>query len=535
MDHNKNKKLLLGIIIIFIISITTVIADSETDYIKRMIEKHYIETLKYNEIKGSSPKEIFKNLDKHSEYYTASEFSNLLNALNDSSVSGIGIYIKTYLNIGVQVTEIIENSPAEKSGLKYGDIILSVNNIDLMENDNIDQIASLIRGPIGTCVSLTVKSIGNEENKTISVKREAIKENSIQKRILDKNIGYIKIRNFNKGSGVEFKKTVDEMIFKDMEKLIIDLRGNGGGFLDEAIEACNAIIKTAPIVHIKDRETMITYMTNLTTQPFLNNNVIVLVDENTASAAEIMALAIQENKLGKIVGEKTVGKGSVQRLYTLESGAGFKLTEAYYLSPNKNIVEGIGVNPDFKIDRFNINIDELESFNYKDNIKIGDRNNDVHALQQRLKYCGYIINDKEGFYGFDTQKAVLDTEKRIYKISYQDNEYIPLRKYFENLGYKVDWDNVNKNVTLEKENQYVRLPIKENIIIVNDSFTNILNPLKTGEGITYVSGEIIEKVLCDGSMNISEIKEFEDVFLKDLFSESNDRQLELAIKLVKAD
>lgn len=289
------------------------------------------------------------------------------------------------------------------------------------------------------------------------------------------------------------------MIFKDIEKLIIDLRGNGGGFLDEAIEACDAIVKTAPIVHAKDKETMTTYMSNTKTQPFLNNNSIVLVDENTASAAEIMALAIQENKLGKVVGERTVGKGSVQRLYTLESGAGFKLTEAHYLSPNKNLVEGVGVNPDFKINRFNVNIDELSNFGFKNSLKLGDSNNDVYALQQRLIYYGYTINDKEEFYGADTQKAVLDIEKRIYKISYQDDEYIPLRKYFDDL------------------------------------LVNVQNPLKTGQGTTYVLGEIIEKILCDGIMDKNEMKEFDDMFLEDLFSEGNDRQLELAIKLVKAD
>lgn len=528
---DKLKKLLtLTIVTVLLLSI--VVADSELNYIKKVIEENYVEIIKKEDIKGSDPKEIFKKLDRHSEYYTPAEFTNLINNLNDSKVTGIGIYIKSYLDIGVQVTEVLENSPAEKAGLKYSDIIYKVNNIELKKVENIEEISNLIRGPIGTTVSLLVKSIGENKNKEIIIERQVVEEKSIIDKTI-KDVGYIKIRSFNKNTAKEFKSTLDRLRLNRIGKLIIDLRGNGGGFLDEVISMCDLLIKDGPVLHIKDKTSLKTHKTSNLKELFKRGNLIVLVDENTASAAEIMALAIQENKLGKVVGDYTVGKGSVQRLYTLESGAGFKLTEAYYLSPTKNIVEGRGVTPDYKTNRYDINLEELKDFKYENNLKINSIDDDVYALEQRLKYYGYKIEFLDRLYDEETEKAIKDIKKKIYKLEVKENKYVPLRDYFEEMGYIVDWDNNTKSVLVKKEYKEIRLPIGRSNFYINNEYVSANNSMKTGNGITYVSGEIIEKILCTGDMAVYELREFNDIFINDLFNSSNDRQLEKAIELLQ--
>ena len=529
--ENKYKNILILTIIITLL-FTMVIADNELNYIKKAIEENYVEIIKKEDIKGTNPKEIFENLDKHSEYYTPAEFTNLINNLNDSKVTGIGIYIKSYLDIGVQVTEVLENSPAEKAGLKYSDIIYKVNNIDLKELKDIEEISNLIRGPIGTRVSLLVKSIGEVKNKEVTIERQTIEEKPITNEIM-KDIGFTKIRNFNKGMAIEFKNTINKLKVNNIEKLIIDLRGNGGGFLDEVIDICNFLISDGVILHIKDRTSLKSYRTDIIKAPFKKGSLVVLVDENTASAAEIMALAIQENKLGKVVGDYTVGKGSVQRLYTLESGAGFKLTEAFYLSPGRNIVEGKGVTPDYIIDKYDIKISDLKDFLYEKDLNLNSISPDVYALEQRLKYYGYKIVFLDNLYSEETEKAVKDIKKKIYKIEYKENEYVPLRNYFEELGFKVDWDSNYKNVLLEKKNKNIKLSTKDNNIYINNQLISLLNPIKSNSGVSYISGEGIEKILCTGDITIEELKEFNDIFLYDLFKDSNDKQLEKAIELLQ--
>jgi len=149
-------------------------------------------------------------------------------------------------------------------------------------------------------------------------------------------------------------------------------------------------------------------------------------------------------------------------------------------------------------------------------------------LQQRLEFYGHKINDEKGYYGEDTKKAVLKIENKIYKIEYAKNEYIPLRSYFEDMGYIVDWYNSVKSVILSKDNQYIKLSENKNIVL-NDNIINTDYPIKIGNGTTFVSGEIIENILCDGNLNNYELKELNDMFLEDL--NKSDNQLNYAIRL----
>lgn len=284
--------------------------------------------------------------DDYTEYFTAEEMEDFKMDTEGEYV-GIGVYMyKNTSDNTIVVLYPIENSPAEEAGLQYGDIIKKVDGVEYTGND-FNTIASKIKGKVGEKVNIEIERDG----KTLSfeIERKNIDLYPIKYEMLENNIGYINLPSFDENSADEFKNIYNELAKNNLKGLIIDLRNNGGGIVDEALEIADYILEKDDIILItKDREGN-EEIEKSTKKPIVNVPVVILTNENTASASEILAGALKENGKATIVGEKTYGKGVIQELISLKDGSGIKITTEEYYTPNRNQINKIGITPDEEV------------------------------------------------------------------------------------------------------------------------------------------------------------------------------------------
>ncbi len=372
-----------------------------------IIKNEYYKDVKEKDLVESAIKGMFEALDPHSTYFTAEEYKEFTTDLSGEIV-GIGIQIERK-DGRIKVVAPIDGTPAHRAGFMTGDTILEVDGTDVSDY-TADQAAKMIRGEIGTKVKIGIKREGEKDKIYFELIRETIEINPVTYEIKENNTGYIRISEFSGKSYKKMKEAVDELIKNGVKGVIIDLRNNPGGFLDEVIEICRLLIPAGPIVKIQVKnEVLETYESDLAEAPF---KLVVLTNKGSASASEIMAGAIKDSKTGIIVGEKTYGKGTVQEVMRVEGGAGVKLTIANYLTPNDFSLDGIGITPDIEVKPGA----GAETAGYAvikgdRSIKSGLIGIDVLGVQQRLAALGYNIGKPDGIFGRMTEKAVLAFQK----------------------------------------------------------------------------------------------------------------------------
>jgi len=270
----------------------------------------------------------------------------------DGEFGGIGAYIYRGDN-GDVVLEPIVASPAEEAGLQKGDMLIQVDDTPLQPEMTTDEIVLLIRGKVGTMVNLVVTREGETDPITISVKRDLIETPSMDWRITDEDsgIGYIAIRIFSGKTGEELARAVDELKADGATRFIVDLRGNGGGLLDAAIDVSSIFLDSGVILRENRRDAdpkIYKVKKSLTKLP--DEPLIVLVDGGTASASEIVSGALQDHHRAQLVGEKTYGKGSVQLVFDLSDGSSLHVTVARWATPDDHKINGIGLTPDVEVE-----------------------------------------------------------------------------------------------------------------------------------------------------------------------------------------
>lgn len=284
--------------------------------------------------------------DEYAEYYTPEEMANQLDEANGNYV-GIGIYMVVNNVVGtITVSEPIEGSPAEVAGIKTNDIITKVNDEEVTKN-NSSEMSNKIKGEEGTKVKLEIKR--GEENLTFEVERKRIVVSHIESEIKEGKIGYIAISDFDGGTAKEFKTEYEELKKKEIKSLIIDIRSNGGGVVDESLEILDMLCdkdKTLLITVNKNGKEVITKSKQ---KAIVDIPVIVLTNEYSASASEILAGALKDNSRAKLVGTKTYGKGVIQTLMKLSDGSGLKMTTEEYYTPNHNKINKVGIEPDYEV------------------------------------------------------------------------------------------------------------------------------------------------------------------------------------------
>ncbi len=311
-------------------------------------EKEYIGEIDDEAMVESAIKGYVSGLgDEYTTYYTKKEMEDLMEETEGNYV-GIGIYISAYKESNeIVIIKPMEGSPAEEAGLLPGDIITKVDGVEY-NGDTIDEMTNKIKGPEGTKVKVEIKR--NGQTQEIEVERRKILISHIDSKIIEDNIGYISISDFEGGCAQEFEENYKNLEEQGIESLIIDIRNNGGGLVDEAIAILELITNKGSTLLITTDKNEAEEVTKSEKDPIINMPIVLLVNEYSASASEIMAGALKDNNKATLVGTTTYGKGVIQKVYPLTDGSGLKMTTNEYFTPNHNKINKIGIDPDEEID-----------------------------------------------------------------------------------------------------------------------------------------------------------------------------------------
>ena len=311
--------------------------------LKNVVDKYYLGDTDEQKMSESAAKGYIEGLeDEYSEYITAEEYAEFSQEIYGSFV-GIGIYFGKNTNDEMMVVSTIENSAAEKAGLQSGDIITKVDDYEVTTDSTTSEVSAKIKGEEGTKVKMEILREG--EKMTFEITRENVKLHYVKAEILDNNIGYITVSSFDEGTADEFKDKLEELQSKNVKSLIIDLRNNGGGIVQEATQIADYLLdKDQKIIITKDKqgkeEITLSKGDKITDLP-----VVVLVNGYTASSSEILASALKDNNRAKVVGTKTYGKGVIQNVYRLTDGSALKLTTHEYYTAIGNKINKLGITP----------------------------------------------------------------------------------------------------------------------------------------------------------------------------------------------
>lgn len=311
----------------------------------QIVKSRYVEDVPMDTLMTGAIKGMVGSLgDPHSLYMDPKLYKEFL-IETEGSFGGVGIVIGVKDKL-LTVVSPIEGTPGEQAGIKSGDRIVKIDNQDTKDMA-LDEAVNKIRGPEGSQVVLTIVR-GNEPPRDFTLTRSNIQIKTVTGKMLPSHIGYIRISMFNENTAVDFMRKYQDLEKEGMKGIILDLRDNPGGLLEECVKVAGKFVPRGPVVSVVTRDgTRETHSSNLEAVKY---PAVVLVNGGSASASEIVAGAIQDTGSGTLVGTKTYGKGSVQTLMRLGSGDAIKLTIAKYLTPNDRSINGIGIEPDVKIE-----------------------------------------------------------------------------------------------------------------------------------------------------------------------------------------
>lgn len=330
--------------------------------ILHMLQQNYVEEVDTKEILEGAIKGMLNSLDPHSSYMDPDDFKDL-QIETKGSFSGIGIEITMKDSI-LTVVSPIDDTPAFKKGLKAGDKILKIEGESTKDMSLVDAVKRL-RGPNGTDVTISIHREGWTELKDFTITRDNIPLVSVKAKTLEPGYGYIRIRSFQANTTKDFKKSMEDLTKDgDLKGLVLDLRNNPGGLLDQAVRISDVFLDEGLIVYTKSRrkENNLSYSAHKNGAAY-TFPIVVLVNEGSASASEIVAGALQDHKRALVLGAQTFGKGSVQTIHPMSNGAGLRLTTALYYTPNGRSIQATGITPDIIVPTVFLTEEEVEKKN----------------------------------------------------------------------------------------------------------------------------------------------------------------------------
>ena len=315
--------------------------------IRSMLEEEYIGELDDEQMIETAIKGYVAGVgDKYTEYYTPEEMSSQMDEALGNYV-GIGIYmLADSANGTITVVKPMENSPAKEAGLEEGDLITKVEGEEVTV-DNVSEVSDKIKGEPGTKVKLEIKR--GDKTFEVSVERRKIVVSHIESKMLQNNIAYIQITDFEGGTAKEFEEKYKELEKQGAKSLIIDIRGNGGGVVDEAIDILELLCNKGDKLLITKNKAGEEIITTSEEDQSIKVETVVLMDEYSASASEILAGALKDNNRAQIVGTKSYGKGVIQTLHQLSDGSGIKITSEEYYTPNNTKINKVGIEPNVEV------------------------------------------------------------------------------------------------------------------------------------------------------------------------------------------
>ena len=311
---------------------------------KELINKYYLGEVNEEDLKEGAIRGYIEGLgDPYTEYISKEEMEEYMQDTLGNYV-GIGIYMTTNTKNGhIVILATMKGSPAETAGLKPGDEIIKVDDEDCTTK-NSTEVSNKIKGEEGTTVKLEV--LRDDETLNFEVKRENIKVNPVEGKVISDNIGYIKFTSFDETTAEDFKNTYEDLSKQNIKSLIIDLRNNGGGLVDQAVDIADYFLEKGQVVIYEVDKNGNEEAEISENNPIINMPVVILTNENTASASEILAGSLKDYGKATIVGTTTYGKGVIQQILTFKDGSGLKITTEEYQTPNHNKINKIGIEPD---------------------------------------------------------------------------------------------------------------------------------------------------------------------------------------------
>ena len=374
-----NKKRLISTIILIMILLDAKIilaAQNEDVLYKKIdlfsevlekIEKEYVEEIDQSEVMDSAINGVLQSLDPYSSYMSPEIFEES-NTETSGKFGGLGIEVSMESGV-VKVISPIDDTPASKAGIKAGDYIVRING-EQVQGKTLFEAVNLMRGPVGSSIEITVRRKGLKKAKIFKIVREVIEIQSVVSELIDKEIGYLRLRAFNENSDNQLKKEIKKL--ENNKKIIgyiFDLRNNPGGLLSQAIKISDFFLDNGEIVSTKRRQSKENRKFFAKQGDKINGKpLIVLINRGSASAAEIVAGALRDQKRAILLGETTYGKGSVQSIIPLKNKGAIRLTISKYYLPSGKSISEVGVSPDITIEEqekdFSINTANDNQLNY---------------------------------------------------------------------------------------------------------------------------------------------------------------------------
>lgn len=318
------------------------------DQYRRIIDKYYLGDIDEEKLKEGAISGYIEGLgDEYTEYISKKDMADYM-ADTMGNFVGVGIYMVQDTETNrIMVLSPIKGGPAQKAGLQPGDYIISVDGVEY-SGEQMTEASNNIKGEEGTTVKIEI--LRGNETLNFELTRENIKVNPVEGEVLEDDIGYITFSSFDEGTADEFKSKFEELQGQGITSLIIDLRNNGGGIVDEALNIANYILDKDSVILYEVNKSNEEEVEKTTDDPIINMPIVVLTNGNTASSSEILAGALKDHGKATIVGTKTYGKGVIQQIITLSDGSGLKITSEKYLTPNRTEINKVGIEPDEEVE-----------------------------------------------------------------------------------------------------------------------------------------------------------------------------------------
>lgn len=401
----------------------------------------------------------FSSLDQYSEFFTGEEFLDYVNDLNHTFY-GIGVTIQKNGEY-VEVVNCLDGGSAKEAGLAIGDKIYAVDGESAV-GKTLSDVQKMITGELNTTVNVTV--LRGDAEKSFTLTRKPVSADTVAHTVLEGNIGYITITNFAEKTDTEFANVLKDLDEQGVTEIILDLRDNPGGYLISAVNIAKMIVPEGVIVQtmFRQEEKNETFYSELKNPKY---RFAVLVNQNTASAAEVLAGAMQDSKIGYLIGDTTYGKAVIQEMFQLSNG-GFKITTGHYLTRDGHEINKIGIDPDEQVMNTTqkVNMSRFTPFDYKIKWKVGEESDSVLAAKERLRLMGYYQGSMDTYFDTELESAVnqfqADTELYPYgvlDISTQvriENEFYKREELVDNQLYTAyEYFGGDRQVLIDGENK----------------------------------------------------------------------------------
>lgn len=432
------------------------------DEIMEHLDYHHISRPDRDRLLEGALEGVFYMLeDPYTEYLSDEDMKDYTNAL-DGDYVGVGISL-TYGSAYPMVLEVLPDSPAARYGLRANDSILAVNGKDIA-GLSLDQVVNQIKGPVGTTVNLTIGRQGVQDF-TVAIERAPVHRTTVDYRMLEGGTGYFAIYSFGSRTAEELRQALTLAKNEGLEAVILDLRYNGGGYMEAAVDMASLMLKPdLTVTRVKDREGTVETLVSRGSPVIQDLPVAVIVNEFTASAAEVLAGALQDHKIATLVGANTYGKGTVQVIIPLESGGVLKLTKYKYVTPLGQSIDQYGLKPDVLIKTPEVQLAATLRLLNPQRPQIVKFTNGLREVQLGEEVVFSVASP------FITQGLF----------------YVPLRFTLEGMGYELAWQAEHGIVNIRFNDQHLVLDSKRNSLVLEGRQVSLGNPVLVKDGTIFL-------------------------------------------------